>query len=155
MMLSQSANTVEPARLLAISPGIAIGPVRIFKQVKLPVEATTIVPEQVEAEQHRLQEAIEKALEELHQLVAQVAQTAGRSEADIFEAQQLMLQDPELLDEVVELINQHHSAAAALYEATERQAQELEALANETLAARAADVRDVASRVTRHLQNEN
>lgn len=154
-MLSQSANIVEPARVLAISPGIAIGPVRIFKQVKLPVEATTIAPDQVEAEQHRLQTAIEKALKELHQLATQVEQTVGRSEADIFEAQQLMVQDPELLDEVVELINQHHSASAALHQAAEHQAQELEALANETLAARAADVRDVAKRVSRHLQDEN
>ena len=155
MMLSQSANTVEPARVLAISPGIAIGPVRIFKQVKLPVEATTIAPNQVEAEQDHLQAAIEKALKELRQLAAQVAQTVGHSEADIFEAQQLMLQDPELLDEVVELINQHHSAVAALHQAAEHQAQELEALENETLAARAADIRDVAGRVTRHLQDEN
>ena len=154
-MLSESAYTADPARVLAISPGIAIGPVRLFRAVRLSVEAAMIPPEQVEAEQHRLQEAIDKALEELGQLAREVAQTVGRSEADIFEAQQLMLQDPELLDEVSELIHQHHSAAAALHQAAEHQAQELEVLENETLAARAADIRDVASRVTRHLQGQN
>src|SRR6266436_3886650 len=155
MTITEGTYTIDPTRVLAISPGIAFGPVRLFRQIRLSVDTAAIAPEQVEAEKHRLQEAIDKALEELRQLATQVAQTVGQSEADIFEAQQLMLQDPELLDEVVGLINQHHSAAAALHQAAEHQAQELEALENETLAARAADVRDVANRAIRHLQDHN
>jgi phosphoenolpyruvate-protein phosphotransferase len=155
VILSENLPATDPAPVLPISPGIAIGPVRLFRQVPLSIDATTIAPDQVEAEQHRLQEAIDKALEELRQLAVEVEQTVGRSEADIFEAHQLILQDPELLDEVVELINQHHSAAAALHQAAEHSAQELEALENETLAARAADIRDVANRAIRHLQNQN
>src|SRR5258707_1324660 len=153
MTITEGTYTIDPTRVLAISPGITIGPVRLFRQIRLSVDTAAIAPDQVEAEQHRLQQAIDKALEELRQLATQVAQTVGHSEADIFEAQQLMLQDPELLDEVVGLINQHHSAAAALHQAAEHQAQELEALENETLAARAADIRDVANRAIRHLQD--
>ncbi len=155
MTITEGTYTIDPTRVLAISPGIAFGPVRLFRQIRLSVDTAGIAPDQVEAEKHRLQEAIDKALEELRQLATQVAQTVGQSEADIFEAQQLMLQDPELLDEVVGLINQHHSAAAALHQAAEHQAQELEALENETLAARAADVRDVANRAICHLQDHN
>src|SRR5258706_8866918 len=142
MTITEGTYTIDPTGVLAISPGIAIGPVRLFRQIRLSVDTAAIAPDQVEAEQHRLQEAIDKALKELRQLASQVAQTVGRSEADIFEAQQLMLQDPELLDEVVELINQHNSASAALQQAAEHQAQELESLENETLAARAAVINE-------------
>jgi phosphoenolpyruvate-protein phosphotransferase len=116
---------------------------------------TKISPDQVEAEQKRLQQALEAAIHELRELSEHVAQTVGRSEADIFEAQQLMLQDPELLAETSGLIIQQlFSAAAALHQVAERQAQELESLENETLAARASDMRDVAARTIRHLQAE-
>jgi len=116
---------------------------------------TKISPGQVEVEQQRLQRALDAAIGELRELSEHVAQTVGRGEADIFEAQQLMLQDPELLTETTELITQQHfSAAAALHQVAEHQAQELESLGNETLAARAADMRDVAARAIRHLQAE-
>ena len=99
-----------------------------------------------------MREALDEAIGELGELSAHVAKTVGQQEADIFEAQQLMLQDPELLTESEHLItSQHFTAAAALQEVAEQQARELETLENETLSARAADVRDVASRVIRHL----
>src|SRR5947209_1911032 len=137
-MLGESLRTTGPVHTQAISPGIAVGPVRLYKTASLSVETTEttrIQPNQVEAEQQRLQVALQAAIDELRQLSEQVAQTVGREEADIFEAQVLMLQDPELLDEAVQLITEHHSSAAALQQAAEHQARELEALDNETLAA--------------------
>jgi phosphoenolpyruvate-protein phosphotransferase len=152
-MLSENASPMSPLHVMAISPGIAIGPVRLYKTISPAVEMTKIRPDQVEVEQQRLQRALDAAIGELRELSEQVAQTVGRNEADIFEAQRLMLQDPELLTETTELITQQHfSAAAALHQVVERQAQELESLENETLAARAADMRDVAARAIRHLQ---
>src|SRR5437764_6311403 len=66
-----------------------------------------------------------------------------------------MLEDPELLAEVHDLItSQLCSAASALQQAAEHQAQELEALESETLAARSADIRDAASRVVRLLERD-
>jgi len=153
-MSNENHRQTSPLHVMAISAGIAIGPVRLFKPTSLAVEATKISPGQVEAEQQRLCEALATAVEELDELSRHVAQTVGRNEAGIFEAQQLILQDPELLAEMTELITQHHfSAATALRQAAEHQAQELESLENETLAARATDIRDVAARAMRHLQN--
>jgi len=114
-----------------------------------------ISPNQVKAEQQHLQQALDAAIGELRALSEHVAQTVGRNEADIFEAQQLILQDPELLHETTERITQQHfSAAAALHQAAEYLAQQLEALENETIAARASDIRDVGARVIHHLQTE-
>ncbi|HVB73341.1 MAG TPA: phosphoenolpyruvate--protein phosphotransferase [Ktedonobacteraceae bacterium] len=150
--MSKSSLPAGSARVMPISPGVAIGPARIYRTASPTLVNTKIEPQQVEAEQQRLQMAIDAALHELRELHAHVAKTVGRNEAAIFEAQQLMLQDPDLLDTVNDAIaTRYLSAAVALRQAAEEQAQELEALENETLAARGADVRDVAERVIRHL----
>ena len=143
----------SPIHVMAISPGVAIGPARLFKSANLEPGPPKINPGEVESEQQRLHEALTVSINELQDLIIHVAHTVGRNEADIFEAQQLILQDPELLEETTELIaRQHYSASTAIQQAAQHQAQELEALENETLAARAADIRDVAVRVMRHLQ---
>src|SRR6266516_6258510 len=146
-MSSEGSSPISPMRGIAISPGIAIGPVRLYKAASSSVAMMKISPNQVKAEQQHLQQALDAAIGELRALSEHVAQTVGRGEADIFEAQQLILQDPELLTETTGLITQQHfSAAAALHQIAEHQAQELESLENATLAARAADMRDVAAR---------
>ena len=151
-------HLASPISALAVSPGIAIGPVRLYGALShAPGKALVakIASSEVEAEEQRLREALQVAINELQELTGRVAQTVGRSEADIFEAQQLMLEDPELLAEVHDLItSQHYSAASALQKAAENQAQELEALESETLAARSADIRDAASRVVRLLESD-
>ena len=152
--MSSSLLPANPARVVPISPGIAIGPARIVRVAASAVEVreTKLLPQQVEAEQQLLQEAIAAATQELQELQAHVAKTVGQNEAAIFEAHQLIAQDPDLIEEAQEAIATHlFSAGAAFQQAAERQAQELEALASEMFAARAADVRDVAARVLRHL----
>jgi len=137
---------------MPISPGIAIGPARVYRPDGATQETVSITPEQVEAEQRCLREAIAAAAQELQDLSKRVATTVGRAEAEIFEAQQMMLEDPDLLASTDELVARHFLPAIAAYrQAAEEAAQELETLENETLAARAADIRDVASRVARHL----
>lgn len=155
-MMNGVHSTTDPLHVLAISPGIAIGPAHVLQAARLTVTRERIAPDEVEAEKARLQEALQAASEDLRRLGEQVAQTVGREEADIFEAHQLMLEDPDLLDEVEALITQQqYSAATALHEAAEHAARELEALQDETLAARAADVRDVIARVIRYLQADS
>lgn len=153
-MASDSVISTGPRPVMPVSPGIAIGPVRVIRPVRSTVfEMHMIGSQQVEAEQRRLRAALEVAVQELGALSVQVAKTVGQSEAAIFEAQQLMLEDPAIVDEALLLIAQQHlSVVAALHEVAERQARELEALDNEMFAARGADVRDAISRVLRHLQ---
>ena len=156
-MFKNEANSIQA---MAISPGIAIGPVRLYGSTGYTkgeelAASEKIGAEQVETELRHLQQALAAAIDELKALSEHVARTVGRDEADIFEAQQLMLEDPDLLEEIQALITQHYfSASSALQQATERQAQELEELQNETLAARAADIRDVTVRTLRHLAGQ-
>lgn len=148
-------NQTQPQAVLAVSPGIAIGKVRIIQPRQVVLKAERLQPNQLQAEQQRLQTALEAAQADLNRLKSQVAQTVGAEEAAIFEAQQLMLQDPDLLSETRILMQERLlPAAAAWQEATEQQAQLLETLDNAALAARAADLRDAAGRVIQYLLAE-
>lgn len=142
----------QPVQALAISPGLAVGPVRVLTKRTMTVAATTIVPEQVEAEQQHLRVALNAAVAELQTLQAHVEETVGIDEAAIFAAQQLMLEDPDLLADVqLLIIGQHYTAGYALQQVSEQLAQELASLENETLSARAVDVRDAVARALHHL----
>src|SRR5260221_8200992 len=121
LMSHHAADNLLPAPIhaLAISPGLALGPVCLLGQSNQGLasrEIRKISSDQVELEQQRLHTALAAAIAELEVLGQRVAKTVGRAEADIFAAQQLMLADPDFLEEIQELITQqHYSAASALY----------------------------------------
>src|SRR5690349_18326756 len=104
---------IAPLPVLAISAGVAIGPVHLSRSASTSVAHGTISTEQVGSELQRLQQALEHATRELQALSARVAQAVGQSEADIFEAQQMILEDPDLLEEAQTLIAQQHYSAAS------------------------------------------
>jgi phosphoenolpyruvate-protein phosphotransferase len=100
------------------------------------------------AEWARFEAALETAREQLADVYAKAEAECGAEQAAIFQAHALMLEDPELLDAVRKAIEgQCVNAESALNDAAEMYAQMLEALDDEYLSARAADVRDVATRV--------
>jgi phosphoenolpyruvate-protein phosphotransferase len=151
---NETGRLSDILRVLPISPGIALGPVLLLKSASEPGGyARRIEKEQVAHERQRLQAAIDAAEGEIDELRRQVARNVGSAEAEIFSAQQLMLRDPELLDEVEALMtNQLVSAEAAWSETIAKQSAEMASLPDPTLAARAADVRDIGARVLSHLQ---
>jgi len=122
---------------IAASRGIAIGPAFHFQRAD---------------QWTRCQAALETAREQLADVYTKAEAESGAEEAAIFQAHAMILEDPELLGAVQTAIEeQHTNAESALSDAAEMYAQMLEALDNEYLSARAADVRDVATRVLRIL----
>jgi phosphoenolpyruvate-protein phosphotransferase len=101
-----------------------------------------------ERELERLDAALETARRELEEIKARAASAVGAEEASIFEAQLLMLADPELLGRTRKAI-QTESVTAE--EALERSGRELTAvlrgLRDDYLRARAADLEDVVGRI--------
>lgn len=135
---------------IAASRGIAIGPAYQFRQVELQVPRHTV--EDPAVEWVRFQTALAAALDQLEVVGARAEAESGAEDAAIFQAQALMLEDPELQASVRSTIEgQGLNAEAALHDAAKTYAQMLENLDNEYLSARAADVRDVADRVLRIL----
>ncbi len=138
-------------RGIGASAGIAIGPVFRYETHLQVVEQRQIVD--VEAELARLDAALTQARQEIQVLIAQAQKDVGSSHASIFEAHDMFLSDPELLEQVHSMIEvQHINAEFAWKESTDAYVLMLSSINDEYLAARATDVEDVARRVIRILQ---
>lgn len=130
-------------RGLPASPGVAIGPVWRYRHAEPRGEPLPDV-----------RAAAERASTELLELAERLRALGRHDEAAIFDAQALMAVDPMLLDEAesraAALAGRDPDALAAAVEAVARAvADTLAALPDDILAARAADVRDVGSRIAR------
>ncbi len=101
-----------------------------------------------------LAESAERAAAELAALSERLQGVGRAEEAEIFDAQAMMAQDPELLDAAAALEAQGTAADAAVLAAGDQAASVLAAIDDELLAARAADVRDVAARIARIMRGE-
>jgi len=96
--------------------------------------------------------AVARVEAELAEAAARATQTVGTDEAKLFDAHSLMLDDPELLGPAEQAIARDRCPKeTAITRAAEAVAARLEALPDEYLRARAADVRDVAARVRTNL----
>jgi phosphoenolpyruvate-protein phosphotransferase/dihydroxyacetone kinase phosphotransfer subunit len=125
--------------------GIAVGPARWSRPVELDLDADTVgTPDQ---EASRLTAALAAVRGDL---AATAAKLKG-GEAEIFEAQALLLDDAALLDPARAAIAAGASAAKAFDAAASEAAAALAALDDEYLRARAVDIHDVSQRVVTRL----
>jgi phosphocarrier protein FPr len=137
---------------IAASPGIAIGPAALYKPSLPAIERYHI--EDTEEEWSRLKKAIGDAVQEVKQTFDLAVKQVGKSEAAIFEAHSLMLQDPELTQSVRDLlITEEINAEAAWLETITKTAEGYRALDSAYMQARAADVEDIGQRVLRKLMS--
>jgi phosphocarrier protein FPr len=133
---------------LSASPGLAIGPLRRFRQRKIVVAATAKDPL---AEEKRLKAAIATARSELDQIYQEVKGRSGAGQAAIFRAHMEFLNDAEMVDETLVHIRNGQSAGWSWQQAIETRVQDMADLDDPVLSGRAADLGDVGSRVLRHL----
>ena len=133
---------------MSASPGIAIGKLHHFQSSRLVVEDK---PGDVESEKQKLKYALEVGREQLVEIHDAVKSRMGRNEAAIFRAHQAFLTDVDLFSEVYDLIEAGHSAAWSWQKVIDQRVAEVEQVANERLAGRAADLHDVGQRVLRLL----
>ena len=133
---------------LSASPGIASGPVWAFQRERLVVEERAADAVQ---EHRKLDESLAGAAAELRQLHEGFLKKAGAQRAAIFKAHLELLDDPEMRTEAHGHIDTGLSAGESWRRVFESRADSLAKLAEPTLAARAADLRDVGRRVLRPL----
>lgn len=135
--------------------GIAIGAGFLYNPSRKIPSRQHIQDQEVDKEINRLQHALNVAENELEVVYQNALESAGQEAAEIFQAHLVMLKDPDLLGSVEQSIRTENlNADAAFYEAAETYAEMLQNLSDEYLQARAADIRDVASRVIRILSGE-
>jgi phosphoenolpyruvate-protein phosphotransferase len=130
---------------LPAAPGLAKGQAQWQKLTEAHTPPGT--SGEPETERRRLEEARRRATAQLRELAAQLRTRLGAPEAAVLEAQAMFPDDPALVRKAETAIEAGLSADAAWKAATDEFAQALDALPDETLRARAADVRDVRQRV--------
>lgn len=129
---------------LPVFPGIAIGPAVVFRKSRrtLPVPSGDPALEKAKFEAAR-----ETARQELQLLFEKTERQLGREEAAIAQVQLLLLEDPDFLEGVSGGLESGSAAAIAVLDTAERFAGEFDAMEDEYMRARSADIRDVAHRL--------
>lgn len=134
---------------LPASPGIGVGSARRKELAPIDVpDARTDDPAQ---EWRRLRDAIAAVRHDLQQVRARVARELAEAHAAIVDAHLLLLDDPALGDEVRSRVDGGQAAAPAWSAAVTRIAEEIAAIPDPYLQARATDVRAVGDQVLREL----
>lgn len=138
---------------LAASPGIAIG--RIL--VVYPPADLDAIPDRpaldLEEQEESFRDAVQDVVDELEQFAKRTAKNLPAEDRALFDAWLLMLESDTLIDGTVDRIHQGNWAPGALRETIEEHARVFDAMEDEYLRERAADIRDLGRRILMHLQN--
>lgn len=139
-------------RGIAISPGIAQGPVVVLDRRGLALPTGSVAEEAVPEELARLDAGLEAARAAADADAVEVSRRLGPQYAEILSAHARMIADPTLGREARERIERDRIPAEhAVLEVLEGYAARLERLQGSRLSARAADVRDIEDRILAHL----
>ncbi|GLF90291.1 phosphoenolpyruvate-protein phosphotransferase [Bacillus safensis] len=135
---------------IGASAGVAIAKAYRLEEPDLTVHQKDI--NDPETEVKRFEEAIHVSKQELEAIKEHALKELGQDKADIFSAHLLVLSDPELLNPVKDKIKSDKvNAEFALKETATMFVTMFEAMDNEYMKERAADIRDVTKRVIGHL----
>jgi phosphotransferase system enzyme I (PtsI) len=134
-------------RGIPASPGIAVGSVHLLLWEVPEVPHHIIRDEEIPREMKRLEDAIAQAKERLKHLSERVEATAGKEEAAIFDVQYSILEDPNLLGGVKDLIRQNLAAEKAFDLEMLEWRERFKRHANPMMRERVSDLTDVTIRV--------
>jgi phosphoenolpyruvate-protein phosphotransferase (PTS system enzyme I) len=133
---------------LAISPGVVLARVCLFKQSRhnaLP--AYEVSGKGIEREKTRIRKAREIVIERLENLKTTVTDRIGPAEAGIFVAQQMMLQDSVLCGEMDEAVDGGCNAERAITQTLDGYESQLAQLDDEYIKERASDLGELKRRL--------
>jgi len=138
---------------IPISEGIAVGPIYLYKP------SAAIIPEgkveDSDKELKRMQVAIDATARAIELRRQKLKATLGEAEAAIFDAHLLILEDPDIQDQVRQLIvGEKANASAAWDQVIQKVAESYRALSDSYLQQRAADVLDVGNQVLYELSEK-
>ena len=139
---------------IAASQGISFAKAYVFVEPDLTVKEVKI--EDVAAEIKRFEDAIEASKKELTIIKENALASLGADKAAVFEAHLLILDDPEFMGTVkTDIESKVINAEYAFKETSDMFISMFEAMDNEYMKERAADIRDVSKRILAHLLGVN
>jgi len=133
---------------LAISPGLAVAPICLFRQSRHNVlPSYEVHGKGIDREKTRLQKAREIVVERLEGLRSTVTDRIGAAEAEIFVAQKMMLTDPVLGEQLDSAISDGCNAERAVTQTLDDYEAQLAQLDDEYIRERASDLGELKRRM--------
>jgi phosphotransferase system enzyme I (PtsI) len=135
---------------IGTSSGIALGRVLVYKEPEIKINKQKI--EKTHYEIEKLNNAIEKGLDEINELYEETLKTVGEQEAEIFNAHKMMIEDPEFIDNIKNKIREENANVEwAVREISDHYISLFSDIDDEYLKERALDLKDVSKRLLRIL----
>lgn len=135
---------------IGASPGIAIAKAFVLKHEEIIIE--TKQTEDFTAEMQRLENALVHSKSQLEKIYEKAAAELGEEEARIFTAHLMVLEDPEYIGQIKEAMEgQSITADNATKQVTDMFVAIFDAMEDEYMKERAADIRDVGGRLIRNI----
>lgn len=139
---------------ILVSPGVAMAKALLLTEDDIVVNHRLITESKINEVIDRFKSARTKSIEQLTLIMEQAKKTLGEDKAEIFEGHILLLEDEELESEVIRSIKEKkYTADRAVQSVFEAQAKEFDALDDEYLKERAADIRDIGKRLLKNVLN--
>ncbi|AYW44693.1 phosphoenolpyruvate--protein phosphotransferase [Tetragenococcus koreensis] len=136
---------------IAASDGVAVAKAYLLVEPDLTFSKVTV--EDLDKENSRLDDALKASEKELQKIREKAAEALGESEAQVFDAHLMVVNDPELTGQIKQNISDNKvNAEQALKDVTDMYISMFEAMEdNSYMQERAADIRDVSKRILAHL----
>src|SRR3954470_158324 len=148
-----SARTGEHSfRGIPVSPGVRRGKILVLTKTEDRVPEQHLAEADVPNEIRRFEQALIDTRHQILEMQEEISDRLGAQEGAIFDAHLLVLEDPVFIEEVTRRIqNERLTAEYAFQQVADRFIQGLSAINDEYLRERAADMRDVTSRILNNL----
>ena len=148
-----SARTGEHIfRGIPVSPGVRRGKILVLTKTEDRVPEQHLAEADVPNEIRRFEQALIDTRHQILEMQEEISDRLGAQEGAIFDAHLLVLEDPVFIEEVTRRIqNERLTAEYAFQQVADRFIQGLSAINDEYLRERAADMRDVTSRILNNL----
>jgi len=137
---------------IAGSEGFAAGRAYVYKNKQAGIEMRTVASEDVAGELSRLEEGMKQSRIQLRSLKEKISLELDEDKAQIFEAHMMMLEDPEFIGTIREAIrNDRANAEYAVKKTADHYISMFEQIEDAYMRERAADIKDVSSRLIRNI----
>jgi phosphotransferase system enzyme I (PtsI) len=148
----QTRTGEKVLRGIGVSGGVCRGKVMVLGNREQKVTRLPMTEADLPGQVQRFEQALMQARSQLHELQRQMRDGMGSKDASIFDAHLLLLEDPMLVDEVMNCIaTEKVNAEYAFHSVLGKYVAALSAIQDELLRERTADLKDVGARVLNNL----
>lgn len=137
---------------IASAPGILVGKIMIYSAVEQNIPLHTIHEKDIASEMERFKKALLATQQELLEIKKHVFPSLNTHEATLFDAHLLVLEDPALLKEVLQLLHRERLNVEHVFDIViKRFCESLNKKDSAYLRERIVDIKDVSRRILNHL----